>query len=524
MKPGVSHSSRTGSSKPSHSCRKRAALSAASASIAPPRWAASLAITPRGRPSQAGQGGHHPRSPAATQLEHRALVEQLLDDVTDLVAALALLGHERSQPLGLRQRPGLGRAEEVGQVAPGELDGLPFVGRPQIDHAVGVLDLDRSHLRGMVHPQAAALDHRRPTHPDARVLGGDHHVAASEQGGVAGEAVAAGHPHQRDQATEGGEEGERAAVETRHDRHVDVARPAAAALGEQHDREPPPLGQLEQAVLLGVVAHSLRARQDGVVVGHDHARVAVHVAHAAHEPVGRAFARSAPRACAGAPGRRTAAARTPRRSPRRPARRGSPGRCGARARGGGPRPRPAPGRGRPRGARGPHGGRRVRPRAWTPPPPLPPAPASRAAPASPAAGPRVTASPTATASSRTTPSTSASTSCSIFIASSTTTGGPGPDLRVALLRQRHHDRVERRQHRVLGGEAHLADHPRRRPCAPARTGTSIRGDGCPAAIRGRPPGVAEGAAEQGPRLRALPRARRYPQDRGVRRPATPTPS
>ena len=38
MMPGVSHSDSTGRSKASHSCMKRAALSAPSLSIAPPRW------------------------------------------------------------------------------------------------------------------------------------------------------------------------------------------------------------------------------------------------------------------------------------------------------------------------------------------------------------------------------------------------------------------------------------------------------------------------------------------------------
>ena len=62
--------------------------------------------------------------------------------------------------------------------------------------------------------------------------------------------------------------------------------PPAAALGEQHHRQPPALGQLEQAVLLGVVAHPLGAGQHRVVVGHRHAAVAVDLADATHEPVG----------------------------------------------------------------------------------------------------------------------------------------------------------------------------------------------------------------------------------------------
>ena len=51
MNPGVSHSETTGSRCASHSCRKRAALSAASASIAPPRWVGTFAMTPTGAPS-----------------------------------------------------------------------------------------------------------------------------------------------------------------------------------------------------------------------------------------------------------------------------------------------------------------------------------------------------------------------------------------------------------------------------------------------------------------------------------------
>ena len=51
MKPGVSISETTGSPKASQSCRKRAALSAASLVIAPAMWRLSLATKPSGRPS-----------------------------------------------------------------------------------------------------------------------------------------------------------------------------------------------------------------------------------------------------------------------------------------------------------------------------------------------------------------------------------------------------------------------------------------------------------------------------------------
>ena len=49
---------------------------------------------------------------------------------------------------------------------------------------------------------------------------------------------------------------------------IGVARPAAAALGEEHDRQPQRLGELEQPVLLAVVLRALRAGEHGVVVRH----------------------------------------------------------------------------------------------------------------------------------------------------------------------------------------------------------------------------------------------------------------
>ena len=68
------------------------------------------------------------------------------------------------------------------------------------------------------------------------------------------------------------EEVEGQAVEARHAGAVGVARAAAAALGEEHDRQPLPLGHLEEAVLLAVVLQALGAGQDRVVVGHHHDR------------------------------------------------------------------------------------------------------------------------------------------------------------------------------------------------------------------------------------------------------------
>jgi hypothetical protein len=97
----------------------------------------------------------------------------------------------------------------------------------------------------------------------------------------------------RHQARELRPEREGARVEGRDDRVVGVARPAAAALGEEDDRQPHPLDQLEEAVLLAVAERPLGAGEDRVVVGEHRAggvlggeEVAVDPRRAADQPVG----------------------------------------------------------------------------------------------------------------------------------------------------------------------------------------------------------------------------------------------
>ena len=120
MKPGVSHRNSTGRPKASHSCRKRAALSAPSASIAPPRWVGSLATTPSGRPSRRASAVTMPGAEAAAQLEHRALVEQRVDHAAHVVDALALLGDQLPQQalVGHRPRGRPGRGSRRGSAWP----------------------------------------------------------------------------------------------------------------------------------------------------------------------------------------------------------------------------------------------------------------------------------------------------------------------------------------------------------------------------------------------------------------------
>ncbi len=119
---------------------------------------------------------------------------------------------------------------------------------------------------------------------------------------------------------------------------VGVAGPTAAAFGEEHDRQPPLLGELEHAVLLAVVLRALRAGEHRVVVGHhDAARggfaevFAVHARRCPRSCRRPACARSGPRASAGGAARRSRAVRTRRRCPGRRGPRRSRAPCAGRS-------------------------------------------------------------------------------------------------------------------------------------------------------------------------------------------------
>ena len=185
--------------------------------------------------------------------------------------------------------------------------------------------------------EPAALDHRRAAHADARVLGGDRSTSqqpssaalpAKQQPGddrrpAAPARSAAPNSANARQSSAG------------DDRAVGVAGPPAAALGEEHDRQPHALGQLEQPVLLAVVVHALGAGEHRVVVGHRRRAGRAVDRRRRRRPARRpGCARSAPRASRRRSlGGDRAAARTRRRCPRRRGRRRSRARCAGRARG-----------------------------------------------------------------------------------------------------------------------------------------------------------------------------------------------
>ena len=185
-------------------------------------------------PLDTGQGRDHPGSESAPEFEHRATVGQKVDDGPDVVRPQPLLGHDRAEQPLVGALPRRGRTLEVGEVPPSQVHGLGVVGRHQVDHAVGRLDVEGPDLLGGVGAESTSLDHGRAAHPDRGALRGDDDVAAAEQRGVAGEAPARGDADQRDEAAQAGEEGEGLGVEPRDHRVVGVPRPTPAAFGEQH--------------------------------------------------------------------------------------------------------------------------------------------------------------------------------------------------------------------------------------------------------------------------------------------------
>ena len=238
------------------------------------------------------QRRHTARSPAAAQLHHRVDIAELVDDVAHVVGPQAILGHQVAQLPLVVALPFVDGALEVRQVLLGGHDRLGFVGHQHIDHAVGPLHVDRADFFGTEHAQAAAFDHGGAADADVRALGRDDHIAAAQQHRIARKAAAVGDAHQRHQAAELREEREGPAVEARASDAIGIARPAAAALGQQHHRQAVVLGDLEHAVLLAVVVAALGARQHHVVVRHDHGlgllgaeQVAVDTGYAGHHAV-----------------------------------------------------------------------------------------------------------------------------------------------------------------------------------------------------------------------------------------------
>ena len=181
MKPGVSQSESTGSPKASQSCRKRAAFSAPVSSIAPPRCIGSFAISPKARPSMRTSAVIMPMPEAAPQLEHRDSSQSVSITRADVVDAAPVLGDQVAQDPLVRAVPVGERSLEVAEIlfatsiaSTSSSTSTSITPRPS-EHGGG------TDVLGRIDAEAAALDHRRTAHPEARVLRGDDHVASSRR-------------------------------------------------------------------------------------------------------------------------------------------------------------------------------------------------------------------------------------------------------------------------------------------------------------------------------------------------------
>jgi hypothetical protein len=120
-------------------------------------------------------------------------------------------GHRlRAQPVALAQHHRAGGYPEVGtgdEHARDVANGGGLLGLGADHEAGGVGEEEQRQAVGVteLHEAGRLVDHRRAAYPDARVLGGDHDIAAAEQGGIPGEAVAGGDPDERDEAAQLGE-------------------------------------------------------------------------------------------------------------------------------------------------------------------------------------------------------------------------------------------------------------------------------------------------------------------------------
>ena len=189
--PGVSHSVTIGRSNASQSCMNRAALSAPGVSIAPARWVGLLAITPTGRPSMRASAVIIPSPKSRRSSSTEPVSNSRSIDRAHVVAAQPVGRDDVAQQRLVGARPTSStRPWKYDRYCLATATRLGLVGDDDVDDAVGPLHLDRPDRRRLVHAEPAALDHRRAAHADVRVLGGDDDVAAAEDRGVAGEAVA----------------------------------------------------------------------------------------------------------------------------------------------------------------------------------------------------------------------------------------------------------------------------------------------------------------------------------------------
>ena len=188
----------------------------------------------------------------------------------DVVGAQAVLRERRDAADAGRRRPSRCPAIEVAEVCL-----ATATASASSSTAISMTPFDTC-TRSVRYPPGRKTPRPPPSiiagtaHADVGRLVGDHHVATAEQRGIAGETAAGNRSNDRHLAVERAEARKCRGLKACRRRPF-VARPSAAAFGEQDDRHRPFVGERQQPVFLLVVDHTLRACEYRVVIAHDSA-------------------------------------------------------------------------------------------------------------------------------------------------------------------------------------------------------------------------------------------------------------
>ena len=143
---------------------------------------------------------------------------------------------------------------------------LDLVGDDDVHHSVRSLHFDWPNLGGLEYPETTTLDHRWSAHSDVRVLSGDHNIAAAENRSITGKAIPGVDTNQRNSPGQLSEPQKSEAIEPADSETVCIARSPTAAFGEEDNRKPQLLSDLEQPILLAMILRSLGSGKHRVVV------------------------------------------------------------------------------------------------------------------------------------------------------------------------------------------------------------------------------------------------------------------
>ena len=114
----------------------------------------------------------------------------------------------------VRRLPAFGRGPEIGQVFLGQGNGLAFVRREEINHAIGFVDIRWADLLRREGFTQGGGDQGRSRHADIGLGRGDQHIAHAGQIGIAGETAPRDDAHQGRLARKPGKRHEGGQIQT----------------------------------------------------------------------------------------------------------------------------------------------------------------------------------------------------------------------------------------------------------------------------------------------------------------------